>query len=380
MLPVFRTSFVSFASCVLLVACGGDRQADAYRDAPQLLLTPSVQYCQFNPGDHCEFLTMTPVAAGPDGGVILGEPAGPIVRFGPQGAYLGTIGRRGGGEGEFQFVVAAEFASGGGVVLHDFGAGRRLRYDSTGAFITAVPESTDFGVRSIVSGPLGVGVLRTLPGSGLDSLEAEFVLRRDTSTARVVARMRVAALPEGAGDGSDVPFFADAPHWVVESDTSVLVASGPTLRIERITSSGARSTFVDVPTLGERRVTESDVATELTVRRQQVNARVPEPGAAAARERLEASARAAATVHPFTAALVRLYDGSLWLREAERRAGGAARWTRFDADGVPTAFVLLPGDAELLGGDATRVLVRQPDNAGLPVASWFLLTPAESSG
>jgi hypothetical protein len=191
-------------------------------------------------------------------------------KYGPDGAYLGTLGRHGGGPGEYQnsdggIVALAD----GRVVLRDPGNGRFTVYGPDGEHLESWPARAG----TFTSIPL-------LPGTGGEFYSYTFgagepgLVRHagdgtplDTLALpdRQVARQTVTAQVEGMSQTWNVPFTPNAlwafhPEGYFVSAVSdryavdLLRADSPTLRLER--------EVMPVPVSQAERVAEEERVTQ----------------------------------------------------------------------------------------------------------------------
>lgn len=94
------------------------------------------------------FGEITDIAADGYGRIYILEGQTQEIRvFNPDGTHLRTIGRRGGGPGEFQRAGALRWGPEGDLWVVDVGNGRYSAFDTTGAYLTMVRRPT--GIRSL---------------------------------------------------------------------------------------------------------------------------------------------------------------------------------------------------------------------------------------
>jgi len=117
-----------------------------------------------------------------DAGNIIIAQNGPVRvdRFAPDGRYLGTLGRQGGGPGEYQTAFLAW--TGGHLFVHDPEQSRTSVFDSSGAFIRGWPSTCCFW-RWIGSDTLGRAYVPVMPQGPMDSLGPGWVRFDPAGTA-----------------------------------------------------------------------------------------------------------------------------------------------------------------------------------------------------
>lgn len=85
--------------------------------------------------EHEVFGTVSDLAVTADGTIWVVDGQVPVIRrFDARGRYLGSVGRHGGGPGEYRRPVGLELLPDGGLALLDSGRGRIIVYDSAGTF------------------------------------------------------------------------------------------------------------------------------------------------------------------------------------------------------------------------------------------------------
>jgi hypothetical protein len=198
------------------------------------------------------------IAVSPDGEVFVLDRHVPTVRrFGPDGAYRGSIGRDGSGPGEFKRPEAMALLPDGRLLVRDPGNARINVYDRDGAvlpswrlpsgggFSTSTPIAVDTGNNSYTPVLLQIGA---------DVLEWRYGLahfgpdgsHRDTVPVPVwdFEVPTVIARKEGSSSSNNVPFsprvswtFSPLGYFVAGLSTDYRVdlfrADAPVLRIER---------------------------------------------------------------------------------------------------------------------------------------------------
>lgn len=90
--------------------------------------------------DHEMFGRVRALGVTPAGEMLVYDAQVPALRrFGPDGTYLGTIGRAGSGPGEYRNVAGMVVLDDGRIVLNDFGNGRLNVHDADGTLLDSWP-------------------------------------------------------------------------------------------------------------------------------------------------------------------------------------------------------------------------------------------------
>ena len=309
----------------------------------------------------------------PDGGVIVGMARGPVTRFDSTGARVATYGRPGGGPGEYRFVPAAHVERDGRVILHDFSQSRRLVFAADGAPLRTHSDPRGVGVREFAVDRRGFAVLSDPPATPGDSVRSEVLLLTDTLPPKLIALIPLTRLRDAQGMAPMSAFFEDVPRWAIETDTSALVAGGPTLLVRRHFRDGRATVVVHAPDLGNRPVTADDLARE-RARRAPRTPPPPQMEAALAKARADAEARAPSH-HPFASRVRTLDDGTFVLREMQV-AADSVRWTLFGPEGEILGQLRLPERSDVVAGSRRRLLLITTDERGVPVVGWFRVESA----
>jgi hypothetical protein len=186
--------------------------------------------------------------------------------------------------------------------------------------------------------------------------------------ATVVAHVPLVRVNNAMGMSQLLGYFEDHPRWAAESDSSVLVASEPTLSVHRYFRDGRADVVVAAPAPGNRPVTPTDIEAERE-RRAPTGSIPPQMRAPLMAAEADAEARAA-SVHPFATDLRVLADGTFLLRESEVQAD-SVRWTLFRPDGGVLGWIRLAERATVVGGSRDRLLLITPDADDVPVVAWF---------
>jgi hypothetical protein len=359
---------------LLVAACGSSDPSDtrqAYENAPQLSLVEEVRYCADEDLPECQLTDMVFATPAQQGGVIIGMPRGPFTRFDSTGGIVARYGRQGGGPGEYAFVQGVHVEPDGRVVLQDFGQSRRVVYAPDGTPLVTQRLDPDFGIRDLSFGPHGFAILRDPPAEVGDSVMSEVRVFRDTLPYTVAGRLSLVRAGNEMGMMRQSGFFQSMfPLWAIDSDSSILLADGPSLRIVRIFRDGRSETVVDAPSIGNRKVTSEDISAE-RAKREKAAASAPFP---LDPRLLDEQEESAASHHRFGDRLVALSDGVILLRENVFGAD-SGRWTMFHRTGEVIGRFLLPAEAYVRGGTRDRLLVQSRNDLGVPIIAWHRVQP-----
>ncbi|MFA6166701.1 MAG: hypothetical protein WC700_08800 [Gemmatimonadaceae bacterium] len=291
----------------------------------------------------------------PDSGVIIADVPGPMRRFSKAGQFLGELGRRGQGPGEYGLLVEPQLLSNGTVwwfdntqmrlasVLPDGKAGpvRRVMLPPTAVSLHVV--GVELVILDVPAAPtLGdtvVGVYRTVPANGaprvLGQVRTPSVFEPGTTMRRPSAPF-AARVVANVGTAGDVAHSNGARYQV-----DVMPAKGVPWRLD-----------IDLP---RRAVSsaERDSVLAVALKRSRVTsvAALPEWQ----RSQLE---NGSSTVPPLQSMRI-LRDGSLWIRPTTAPSDKSARWDVFARDGRRIGKVDLPLSASVKDGTREWVLVAE---------------------
>ena len=143
----------------LVLACGGDGRETAVAEGlggPDVPLAPTAEdvfTVGAMEGEDWEVFGRIPAVRFDDSGnlYVLDGVAMRITVFDPQGGYLRTVGKQGGGPGEFQAPFAFTVFPDGGVAVFDIGKRGFEVFDPMGAYVGSVPvDLTEGGPGSLV--------------------------------------------------------------------------------------------------------------------------------------------------------------------------------------------------------------------------------------
>lgn len=330
-----------------------------------------------------------------DGRIVIANAGTHELRFyDATGTHLRSIGREGGGPGEFQALRSVELLAGDTIVAWDWRAKRLSIFTPSGEFVRSVSPTAGmegfgpqmhgvFADGSFVARPLFKPAAMFEQGGGRQRGTVGFPRYGYEDGALLDT---IAVVPgteryvQTAGDGISIRTipFAREPHFTVRGDRAyvgvsdryeigVYDARGGLLRLVRRAVDPVAVTDADV-----ERFTEEYVERSLAARQSD------DPGA-----RREAAEEVAAMPVPETFPafdeIVVDVDGDLWVREYDRPAAdGPWRWGVYDPDGRLLGTVETPRDLQILqiGGDF--VLGRAEDELEIEhVRLYELVKPGE---
>ncbi len=370
-----RTIPLSLLLCATVAAC--DRAPDdqaVYDTMPRLSLTPAGEICAGSEEPHCQFVNAMLVAVAPDGRAAVADMMGVLREFDRDGRFVRTVGRTGGGPGEYRRLVAAGYDDEGRLTVLDQSAMRVQRFDGAGT----VGDAT---TAPFIPGLIGVGVVQgrvalfALPGAAAigDTVEARVVLV-DPATGDTTALPGLAEPAMATGDGTMIPApplftVLASERWAVSPDGAMHMADGERLRIVRRDSTNAPPRVLVDLAIAPRPVTASDVEAEKAAILE-VSGRMggmpPQ-----VRQMIEAAAEKAPENHPLVDRLVILDDGTLLARESAPRNADSVRWNAFTADGDPVGYLLLPAGVRTAAGTLSRMLLVAPGEDDVPEIRWY---------
>ncbi len=326
-----------------------------------LTLTATQAWCASVDSPGCEFKGPASVRATPDGGVLASDAQGPLHRFGADGTFIGALGRRGKGPGEYGFIVDASVTSNGFVSWFDMTAMRiaSVSLDNKPGPSTAVMPPYTMAGMYMLDTQL---VVLDVPASPTIGTVVDATYRTVTANGapRVLARVRTPAVLVPGSDlrpmagpfdprvVSDVGPSGDVAHSNGEEyDVAVFPHNAAAWRL-----------LVAAP---ERSVTsaERDSAQAAILKRFRVTSLAALP--APVRDAYSASRR----THPPVSLIKVLKDGTLWIRTS---AGpySYARWDVFTNSGDPIGQAHLPFGARVWDGARDWVLVSEPGEDDVP--------------
>jgi hypothetical protein len=297
-----------------------------------------------------------------DGRIVVADAAALEIRvFGADGKHRHTIGRRGGGPGEFQDLQSLSITAGDSIVVYDARLRRISILAPSGEFVRAItvrpPESEERRI-PIVLGRMGAVYVGTNVYA-YSSDDRTTGVRRDTvalvsvSPQGVPRHLRnfpgnetfVVAKPGGVFAG-DLP-YGHSTHVVTGRDR-ILVGTTDSYRIDVLDGSGrtVRSIRAQAAMLRTARA-DLNAARDAALNRFTRNTN---PMLAAMRADVERSYNEAPTgrARPFFGRIIAGQDGRIWVSEyVPQHETRATRWTVFGADGRMLGNVVLPAGVTL---------------------------------
>lgn len=344
------------------------RESYAQWQAARVLpISVSQRWCVSADAPGCDMRAMINAVSLPDGGMLVSDMAGPMRRLSSTGDFVGELGRRGQGPGEYGFLVDLQILPSGYVTWFDNtqmriasisldgkpGPVRRLLPPPTMASINVVGE--DLAILDVPAsaavGDTVDGVYRTVPASGAPRVLGRV---RTPSLFQPGTDMRPATAPFTPRIVASVGWSGDIAHsnggqYVVE----VMPSTGPRWRLEIAMP-------VRAVTGAER---DSVLAQLLTRFKLSTVAALP----ARERDRLDRSGR---TVPPLQAVKV-LRDGTVWIQPTVPLGEQTTRWDIFSRDGRRIGCVRLPHGARVTDGMSDWVVVVERGTDDVPVATRY---------
>lgn len=336
-----------------------------WRAAPLLPITATQRWCADSNAPGCELRTMLEVFALPDGGIVASEAAGPIHRFDRSGTFVGTLGRKGRGPGEYGFVIAPQLLSSGHIAWFDI---TQMRVTTIGLDGTPGPSQPLTPPRTmtamyLVDGQLVVLEVPPAPGAVGDTVTGAYRTVPPSGASWVLARART---PSVFAPGSDMmmppPPFAPTVVASVGWAGDVAHANGGEYVVEVFPSVGNGWRLVVAAPTRPVSSAERDSVVRETLARGRVASVAALP--AWQRARLDNASR---TMPPLQAIRV-LRDGTIWILPTPAPGARSARWDVFSRDGRRIGAVVLPATARVRDGTRDWVLVVEKGRDDVPIA------------
>ncbi len=203
-----RHPIVLGVAAFLVTACGGDASNDSRRSAwttvadssadtirvritgdvpPAMIATlePELRIGAVDGAEEVTFGSVSDVIPQADGGLLVHDQQAGLIRFyDAQGAYVKTLGAKGGGPGEYQQVNGIAMHPNGNILVWDASGGRINRYSADGDFIAQfrLPLTTWFTSNRLYSDREGSiyiwSPIREMPGDPTARIEG--LIRLDT--------------------------------------------------------------------------------------------------------------------------------------------------------------------------------------------------------
>ena len=329
------------------------------------------------------------VEVGKGGEILAAQPTlGSIALFAPDGRFLRSIGRRGGGPGEFQVLGGMNWSRDTLSVV-DFGRlhlfTSDLTYVRTITFPTLRPppgvgrvipgfvltDGSILGVPIFPDSGRAVPIVRVSPGGTI----------MDTIT-HVLDESGIVRLPLPGRSPANLtnPWMAD-PLWIPEADgASILIVNRPVAP----RSGSSAFELVRVGIQGDTLLTAQFDYTPLEISvelRDRVYAemalRVSESSTTRAQVEREARrAMPAPRFHPPVSQVVAGRDGTIWLRR-EELGRDTVEWHVFSQSGQPLARLFLPGGLTVRRAQADRIWGIEEDSMDVPFVRVYDVRPMQ---
>jgi len=349
-----------FVAVLLWAPCAQSQRvvretAAQWRAARALTLAPERVWCADADAAGCDFKRPASVRALPDGGLLASDAQGPLNRFGADGRFIASLGRRGQGPGEYGFVIEASLASNGFVTWFDNTQMRiaTVKLDGTAGPVSRLMPPYTMALMFLVDTSL---VVLDVPASAKvgEMVEATYRTVPASGTPRIFARVRT---PSVFAVGSDMLPMA-GPF-----DTRVIGDVGPSGDVAH--SNGTRYDVAMFPTSGApwrlevdapvRAVTaaERDSALTAIMKRLRVSIANELPPV------VRAAYQASRAYHPPLSLIKVLRDGTVWIRPTPDAGSTSARWDVFARDGTRIGAVNLPIPSRVWDGARDWVLVNE---------------------
>ena len=352
---------------IVLVGVGvASRSADAqrvvhestaqWRAAPALRLVTERRWCTELDAPGCDFKQLASVRSLPDGGMLASDARGPLNRFGADGRFVGALGRRGKGPGEYGFVIDAQLASTGLVTWFDNTQMRiaTVRLDGTAGPVTRLMPPFTMADLFLVDMQL---VILDVPAGAApgDTVTASHRTVPASGSPTVLARVRTPALFTVGGEGMIPMRSPFRPFVIGHVGAAGDVAHTNGGRYDVVVAPNKQASWrliIDMPT---RSVTsaEQDSAVARALKGFKVSnvASLPEP--------VRESFNNAGSTFPPLRELRVLRDGTLWILPVAELGATRARWDVFSKDGKRLGRATLPLGARIWDGTRDWVLVSE---------------------
>jgi hypothetical protein len=185
---------------------------------------------------------------------VLDQQALEIRVFDPDGRYVRTIGKRGGGPGEFRNAAGFDFDGQGRLWVVDFSSPRYSVFDTAGTFLTSYPRSIQVSPFPWRGSFVESGALYDVTGTGSREDRKTFLVRVDTVTGlrdtvelpRYAPEQFVFTARSGGGGSwysMNIP-FAPLQHWQLDPRGFLWVGVSDGLRMHQVTFAGDTTLIV----------------------------------------------------------------------------------------------------------------------------------------
>jgi len=338
-----------------------------------------------------DFNAVTNVLRFPDGRIVVANRSTNEIRiFDSLGAHLKTVGRAGGGPGEFQSLIAAWRGPGDSLLAADILSRRLSVFDTEGNFVRSFGLGGETGLPMPTAGTLQFAIpqgwLRDGSVVGIaqgfrfnDAREgiyrdSQAVIRYspDGTAGDTLGRFPGAEMEQVQlsfrGQTMSIPQPVPLGRLAVflVEDTQLFVARNEGWQVEVYVMDGrlARLIRVEAP---EVRITEADQAAHreeqlAAIESQPETRNVPE----AIKEQIVSRVKNAAypATMPLIAGLLRDSEGNLWVQQWPRPGERANRFTVLDSTGAAVGHATMPDRfrATAIGNGVVAGVWRDPDD------------------
>lgn len=304
-----------------------------------------------------------------DGRIAVANGRVPMVQvFGPDGGFLYSVGRTGGGPGEFRGIDSLLPFRGDSLAVFDAARQRVVIFSGNGTWGRDIPLRNHVGrTRLIGAFPDGSVLYSTAPfsaGSGVWRDSATYVrVWGDGTPADTLGRWpteeRYSVDHQGRPVRGVRPF--GLVTWAVPDGETVHVGTGDPFVIETVALHGQPVRRVRAPARGAH-LAESEIARYERERLEGIRGTRAYPlvqavlasGAVPYPERLPAHGR-----------LIVDAQGHLWVERVPIPGDTSVAWVVFEPDGHAAAMAVVPAELQLIQIDAGAVLALHRDQSGL---------------
>jgi hypothetical protein len=333
-----------------------------WRAVKEVKVTPATRWCTSIDEAGCDFKSIEDLSLLPDGGIVAVSQSANVMRhFGANGRFIGEVGRRGDGPGEFQSLMSAQYRDS---AMHWFDV-RAMRLASVsldgkaGPVTRLMPPATmqmmyvvgnDLVVFDVpatpTSGPTVNGVYRTVPVNGepkvLATVSTPSLFRTGTNF-RAIGGPFAPRIIADVGVGGDIAHSNGDSYWV-----DVFPAGGKPWRYQ---------TSIDLRPVGK---TDTDSIEAMLLKTFRVS-RVADL-APIVRSQLQDMP----DVFPPIAAIKVLRDGTVWIRPHAMPDDKTWRWDVFSREGTRIGRAQLPVGANVRDGTRQWILVVELNDDDVP--------------
>lgn len=360
-----------------------DADNDRVTDEISVAVSPRIVIGAVEDDPRYQTAAVNSAARLPDGSIAVADDGFASIRlYGSTGDFRRTIGRRGGGPGEFEEVSYVQAGPGDSLFVFDRRQQRYTVFDTAGEVLAegrlAAQGSTYNAVIRLASGQwlgktFGTGGAGPV-GSLLRDTVALLALNSDGTVAarlgNVLGMMWAnVSIPGGERGTMPAPFAPRSLHAAFGSCVYAGSGDGPEVRV--IDARGGDSW--SVPS-GAQAAPVTDAHFELWIEAQLSDASPEEQ--AVGRSILQATPRPEQL--PLHNSLIVDSEGLIWLETYAPPAGASGRWRLLDPEGVTAAVVELPAGLAVYQIGRDFVLGRTEDEAGRELVVLYDLSRPES--